>query len=252
MVVRLCATDRAILPALVERLPPGWRPARAGPSTRVYAVTGRRRGLLTVEADGAPIARTRRLETALDAFESDLHHHVAEWAPRLVFVHAGVVGWRGIAILLPGRSMSGKTTLVRALLDAGAAYYSDEYAVLDERGRVHPFARYLRQRANGGKNTRHDPTSLARTIGRRPLPVGVVALCRYRNGARWRPRRLSPAAGALALMANTVSARRAPRRALTAIQAVVLGAAILKGTRGEASPASAALLGLAARRVRPA
>ena len=153
MVVRLCATDRAILPALVERLPPGWRPARAGPSTRVYAVTGRRRGLLTVEADGAPIARTRRLETALDAFESDLHHHVAEWAPRLVFVHAGVVGWRGIAILLPGRSMSGKTTLVRALLDAGAAYYSDEYAVLDERGRVHPFARYLRQRATGGKNT---------------------------------------------------------------------------------------------------
>jgi hypothetical protein len=34
-------------------------------------------------------------------------------------------------------SYSGKTTLVSELIRAGATYYSDEYAVIDERGRVH-------------------------------------------------------------------------------------------------------------------
>jgi hypothetical protein len=243
--LRLRAPDRAMLAALVERLPPGWGPARGSMAGRVYALTGRRRGRLTVEANGALIARARRLEATLDAFESDLHHYVAEWTPRFVFVHAGVVGWRSSAILLPGRSMSGKTTLVRAFLDAGATYYSDEYAVLDKHGRVHPFARHLRHRADGRTSERQDPTIVARTIGQRALPVGLVVMTRYREGARWQPRRLSSAAGALALMANTVSVRRAPGRALTAIHAVVLGATILKGTRGEASATAAALIRLA-------
>ena len=56
-----------------------------------------------------------------------------------VFVHAGVVGWKGHAIVIPGRSRSGKTTLVAELVKAGAEYYSDEFAVLDAEGRVHPF-----------------------------------------------------------------------------------------------------------------
>jgi predicted ATPase len=44
---------------------------------------------------------------------------VATEAPRRVFVHAGVVGWKGQAILVPGRSYSGKTTLIAALMKAG-------------------------------------------------------------------------------------------------------------------------------------
>jgi hypothetical protein len=234
-----------MLAAFVERLPPRWRPARAGGRGRVYMVAGRRRGVVTVEVDGARIIRTRRVQMALDAFESDVHQHVAEWAPRFAFVHAGVVGWRGSAILVPGRSMSGKTTLVKALLVEGATYYSDEYAVLDRRGRVHPFARHLRLRTEAWKSERHDPAILSHAIGKRALPVGLVVISRYREGARWRPRRLSPAEGALALMANTVSARRAPERALTALQAVVLGATIVKGTRGEAADAARALMQVA-------
>jgi len=78
-----------------------------------------------------------------EAFETDLQLYVAEMAPRRLFVHAGVVGWRGQAIIIPGRTFTGKTTLVAALVKAGATYYSDEYAVLDVRGRVHPYARPL-------------------------------------------------------------------------------------------------------------
>jgi len=65
--------------------------------------------------------------------------YIALWARRRVFVHAGVVAWQGRAVLIPGRTLSGKSWLVRALVRAGAEYYSDEFAVLDARGRVHPY-----------------------------------------------------------------------------------------------------------------
>jgi hypothetical protein len=184
---------------------------------------------------------------------------VAELAPRRVFVHAGVVGWRGRAIVLPGKSMAGKSELVAALLRAGATYYSDEYAVLDGQGRVHPYPRPIALRADRERSDRRGPDARAERSPRRlrPLPVGLVALCRYRAGSRWRPRRLSRGAAALAILANTVSARRAPARALRAIGAVVLSATVIEGLRGEAPETAAALLrragpaGVAARRHSP-
>src|SRR5262249_55094696 len=85
----------------------------------------------------------------LDLLRSFLESRVATHAASVIFVHAGVVEWRGQAILLPGRSRSGKTTLVTALLRAGAKYYSDEFAVLDDSGRVYPWPRPLRVRRRG-------------------------------------------------------------------------------------------------------
>jgi hypothetical protein len=242
LAIGLRADPPVLLARLVERLPPGWRPSRARRLRRAYTLAARRRGASTLHAGSVRIAAVPRRAAVLDAFERDLQHYVAEWAPERVFVHAGVVGWRGAAIVVPGRSMSGKTTLVAALLRAGATYYSDEYAVLDLRGRVHPFARPLALRDPAGRRRRRGPAALGAATGARPLPVGLVVVSRYRAGARWRPRRLSPAVGALALMANTVSARRQPARALAAIQAVVLGASVLQGTRGEASAMARALL----------
>lgn len=244
--VAIGANRPEALARLRERLPPGWRPSAGDRQGRQYSlIVPRRAGFRTLYADATRLARARELDPVLDAFEADLQLHVAELAPRRVFVHAGVVGWRGRAILLPGRSMAGKSTLVAALLRAGATYYSDEYAVLDGRGRVHPYARPLTLRTETGGRDRQPPESLGTRRPKRlpALPVGLVALCRYREGARWRPRRLPGGAAALALVANTVSAQRAPARALGAIRAVVLGAPVLEGLRGEAGEAAAALLG---------
>ena len=72
-------------------------------------------------------------------------------------MHAGVVGWNGRALLLPGRTLSGKTTLVAELLRAGATYYSDELAVLDARGRVHPFPKPLAIREKGDASGERPP-----------------------------------------------------------------------------------------------
>ena len=194
-------------------------------------------------ADGVRLARTHDAEEALEAFESDLHLNVAAEARGRVFVHAGVVGWKGRAIIMPGRSHAGKTTLVAALIRAGADYYSDEYAVLDRRGRVHPFARPLGIRqSETARQTRLTIESLNGTAGERPLAAGLVVLSEYRPGGRWRPRRLSQGRGLLALLSNTVSARIRPEAAFEALGEVTAHAYVLKSARGEASEAAEAIL----------
>jgi hypothetical protein len=145
------------------------------------------------------------------------------------------VAWRGRAILLPGRSFRGKSTLVAALVRAGATYYSDEYAVLDDRGRVHPYARPLSLRREGGLGAARLPVeALGGTVGEHPLPVGLVAVTHYRAGAQWRPRRLSPGQATLALLNETVAARSRPVTALRTLHRVAAGAATFRGVRGEA------------------
>jgi hypothetical protein len=242
--------DPQVLPGIVSLLPPGWKPSPSRVVGRLYSVfvggESRRAGMRRLHlsyANTLRIARTADLEAALEAFESDLRLYVAERARRRVFVHAGVVAWRGRAIVIPGRSFSGKSSLVAALVRAGATYYSDEYAVFDARGRVHPFPAPLSLRGGeGGRPTRHPPESFGGPPGTRPLPVGLVALSEYRHGARWRPRRLTPGQAVLALLANTVPARERPASALAALGRAVVGAPVLKGTRGEASEVADVLL----------
>ncbi len=234
---------KGTLGQILPHLPPGWKECRSHNLNRLYSFVigdeahrGKRQRLNLVYADENRIAGTPKLHQAIDAFESDLQLFVAETAPRRVFVHAGVVGLRGKAIVIPGRSFSGKTSLVAALVKAGATYYSDEYAVLDERGRVHHYARPLSIRENGHleRPTKYRVETLGGTSGVKPLPVGMVVVSKYQAGAQWRPRRLSEGEGALELMANTVSARRQPEAMLEAIRGVVSLAPVLKGARGEA------------------
>ena len=238
------------LDQVVQRLPFGWRPAPSPLVDRLYSIlvgtpnpseTIRRLNL--VYAGSAPLARTRDLGDALEAFESHLHLSVAAEARGRLFVHAGVVGWRGRAILIPGRTLTGKSRLVAALVRAGATYYSDEYAVLDAAARVHPYARSLSIRENGGGRALRVPVeTLGGAAGTRPLPVGMVLVTRYRPGARWRPIRLSPGQATLALLAETPAARTRPAAALRGLRRVADRAVTLKGVRGEADESAALIL----------
>ncbi len=146
---------------------------------------------------------------------------VAEHAPDHLFVHAGVVGWHGRAIVMPGASFAGKTTLVQAWLEAGATYYSDEFAVLDRGGKgVHPFARPLAIRDGSTALTRRvRVAALGAETGTTPLPVGLVLVTSYRAGTRWRPRRLTAAPALLALMRHTVAARERPEHSMPDLEA---------------------------------
>jgi len=178
--------------------------------------------------------RTGDMSALFEGLESVLEFAVAMGAPRKLFVHAGVVGWHGRAIVIPGRSRSGKTSLVKALVCAGATYLSDEFAVFDARGRVHPFPRALNIRQEGKDRPRRCPVEdLGGRVGTRSLPVGLIAVTRYQSGARWQPRVLPPGEAMLALLDNTVLARTRPQFALATFGRVVSEAAAVVGKRGE-------------------
>lgn len=186
--------------------------------------------------------RVRELEILLEAFERDVQLAVAQKARRKVFVHAGVVGWKGRAIVLPAKSYAGKSTLVRALVRAGATYYSDEFAVLDQHGRVHPFARNLALRDETKRNKKISFAELGGGIGKKPLPVGIILVTKFRERAKWRPQPLSPGLGALELLGNCVVARSGSPFVLQVLTRTAKQATILKSARGEADALARQLL----------
>ena len=243
-------SEPAALARVAERLPPGWKPSASPRVARLYSLVaggetggGRVRRFHLLYAGAELVARSLDAGEVFERFESDLRLYVAERAPRRVFVHAGVVGWRGRAVVIPGPSMSGKTTLVAELVRAGADYYSDEYAVFDREGLVHPYARPLAVREGGGlRQTRKAVEEFGGRAGEEPLPVGLVVVSRYERGAGWHPRRLTPGGCVLGLLSNTVPARRSPARALSALTKAAAGATALAGPRGGAASVAEAIL----------
>jgi hypothetical protein len=241
------------LALLPERLPAGWKPAASPVVDLLYSLRvggeGPRPGLRHLHLlyrYAERLLRTADLDEALRVLEDDLRLQVAERARGRLFVHAGVVGWQGRAILIPGRSHAGKTTLVAALVRAGATYYSDEYAVLDMQGRAHPFPCPLSLRSGPEERVeRRRAAELGGREGRAPLPVGLVVVTRYREGARWQPRPLTPGQATMELLANTVAARRRAAVALSLLQQVTAGARRIKSSRPEAEAVVPAILAAA-------
>jgi len=227
---------------LQERLPPHSKPSISGTVERFLSVIlggkaegSRIRNYHLLYEDHSVVARSFKLDEVLDAFEARCRLGVAELSNSRIFVHAGVVGWKDRAILLPGRSFVGKTSLVAELVKLGATYYSDEFAVLDPNGCVHAFPKPLSVRQPGETKQVDVPVEhLGGRVGTKPLAPGLVVASSYKAGARWKPRLLTPAHGALTLLANTVPARRDPERVLATLERVVTAAPTFKGGRGEA------------------
>jgi hypothetical protein len=199
--------------------------------------------LLKVVCDEKPIAGPFDLRLALGILDAELRMYIALHAPDHVFVHAGVVGVENRAIVLPGRSFAGKTTLVAALVQAGAEYWSDEYAVLDADGLVHPYPKPLSVRIDDTRETDEQPVeSLGGRAGDRPLPIGVIAFTSYRPGAAWALRPRTAGEGAVKLLEHSIAARSRPEQVLAAARRAATNALVLEGERGDAGQAASALL----------
>jgi len=245
-------SDPAALERVQRHLPYGWKPAKRPGVDHMFSLaiasgaaeqeTGGPRRWTTMRrfhaaySEAHRMVRTTDLDELFDTFESGVRMLVAEFATDRVFVHAGVVAWRDRAILIPGRTYCGKTSLVAEFVRAGATYYSDEYAVLDSQGRVHPFIKPLSLReGDDGRQTHYGVEAFGGVAGTRPVPVGCVVVTQYRQGARWAPKPLSAGRTALSMFENTVSARRVPEIALDAVRRAAADAKGIKSERGEAA-----------------
>jgi hypothetical protein len=243
MQLRLCASDEELLEEIDAMMPPVWQRRPRSPAQHTLGLIAEGSGIYSVYYDGICIHDAPGRDYALTMMEAQIQGHVALDAQDFVFLHAGVVADGEQAIVMPGRSFAGKTTLVRTLVEAGLLYYSDEFAVLDEAGRVHPYPRRLSLRASDGDRLSETYVeALGGRTGQEPLPIGLAIVTHYRPGAEWRPQRLSKGAGALALFEHAVPAQARPEQTMAYLRAAIDGAVVLDGERGEADEFARVLL----------
>jgi hypothetical protein len=237
--MELVTDDAAAEAQALEILPPGW--TRDAASEEATSFVLRRDGDDSYEVivGGTTFMDKGSFEVALGVLDSHIRLHVAAHATDWTFVHAGVVVVGGRALVLPGDSFSGKSTLVQALIEQGAAYYSDEYAVLDTRGQVHPYQRPLRTRTPTATVEQKVAGLAGATNG---AEIGLVAITHYRPDAEWRPERLPRGRGVTLLLPNVVAAHLRPQQSLKVLTRALRGATVLRSDRGEAGPVAAALV----------
>jgi hypothetical protein len=166
---------------------------------------------------------------------ADLQSALARLSTDWTFIHAGVVAIDGRAVLLPAISGGGKTTMVAALLAEGAKYLSDEFAVIDPMGRVHPYPRNLAIRVEDGPVRRVSATELGSDIIFKSVPPGAIVFLTFRPGASLELEPLSPGQSAVRLLQHCLGARGRPAGTLTALRTLTELAPSFEGTRGEAT-----------------
>lgn len=169
----------------------------------------------------------------LDYFSSQLRITIAEFAKSKVFIHAGAISWRGVGIIIPGQSYSGKTTLVSELIKIGAEYYSDEYAVLDEKGFLNAYPKMLSMRGiiNDWDQIDTAPEDFGAIIGNKIIPVGMVLITKYDEGFEWHPEILKSGEGILEILQHTIPVRNNPEFVLKVLKKMASRAIIAKSKR---------------------
>jgi hypothetical protein len=175
---------------------------------------------------------------------TDLQSAMARKAAGFTFVHSGVVAIDGNALLLPARSHAGKSTLVAALLRAGASYGSDEFAVVDAAGRVHPYSRQLALRTTGAV-ARVAADEFGGTVLTAGLPVAAVLFTEFKDGATLNLTPLSSGEVVLRLLEQCLGVRGRPLDTLAALQALARDAVGFGSLRGDAEITAKMLMALA-------
>lgn len=174
--------------------------------------------------------------------ESFVHAYFAERSDNPIFVHCGAVEHNGECLLFPASTYSGKSTLIRALVDQGARYMSDEFALVNTTTRkVHAFPRRLHLRGNTPSVVKlPGPSHEAVVHG---LPVKWIYFLKYTEGSHLSIAASTPAKAVLSLFENTIAAQRIGGSQIFPIFAhICSSAACFEGNRGEAQRAARAIL----------
>ena len=224
----MSAPDDEVLQQILDGLPRGWsvsgkKGSEKGVKWR-FALVGEEGAYRVRDGDGGDQA-CADLELAIGILRTKMRRFIGYHSPDLVSVHAGVVAHGDRAILLPGHSFAGTSTLVEALARAGAHFLSDEYAMLDREGRV---ARYS-----------EPPSPRSAEDAAR---VGLVAFTVYKPGATWSPRRLTTGEAVVAMMGHSMPAQDRPTETLTTLRLALENAQVLASDRGEADETARLLL----------
>jgi hypothetical protein len=118
-------------------------------------------------------------------------------------VHAGSVVIEDRALLLPGITHAGKSSMVAELLRRGARLLSDEYALIDREGRAHSYPRPLLLRDGSSQQTPTLVTEFGSSYAMEPVPIGWILSLAYQPESRWEIKRISQSEMLMTLLRNT-------------------------------------------------
>ena len=243
--------SKSILDRLTTQLTraiPGIRPLQRPPEKGLmnFRVVSEPDDMVSFFESGEPVARHVSIDFAVDQICTVARLKVAEHAVGMTFIHAGVVAWRDKAIVLPAQSYKGKTSLVAELVGMGASYFSDEYAVFDHEGYVHPFAKPLSVREIAGSQlqTDREVEEFGGQKGTEKAEVGLVLFTEYEPDAIWSPTKLTPASAVLEMIKHCVPVRRDPEFTLNTLSKVAKSCPAYSTPRSETHTASQSVLEL--------
>lgn len=194
---------------------------------------GKKRQFFLIQ-NGKHLSSNSSFKMILKMLNALVRTDVSQYAVGKIFIHAGVVARNGKAIVIPGTSFKGKTTLVKDLICCGAEYLSDEYAIVDKRGMIHPFPRDLAMRI-GKVNVREKEISVESIGGitaRKPVRAGLVLITEYSPNAVWNPKELSQGQGIMELIPHTIPFAVRQEESLNNLKTMTDGVKFLKGKRG--------------------
>lgn len=168
--------------------------------------------------------------------QNEIRTTVAEFAVSRVFLHAGAVSIDNKGIIFPAESYHGKSTLTAELIKAGAVYYSDDFAVLDENARLHPFPKRISLRGikDDFAQTDFPVKYFGGQVGTEPIEVKLIVLTEYEKDFKWSPELLSPGSAIMNILPHTVPIRSNPQFTLKVLHKLTNRAIIAKSKRNDA------------------
>lgn len=196
-------------------------------------------GRLTIKLNDEVVTENVDFTRGLDLLISKVRLTIAEFAEQVIFLHAGVIGWQDKAIIIPGKSFAGKTTLVAEFAKNGCEYFSDEYALIDKNGLVHPFLKRLSMRGIIDDYTQVDldVEEFGGKRAQKPFPVGCILIAEYKKEKKSKPKlkEISLGEGVMASIANSISVRQNPKFVIEVLNKALQQSVVLKSQRGEAA-----------------
>ena len=188
-------------------------------------------------ADDVAVASASTADSLVPDLIRVLDDAVIQRLSTMYAVHAGAVLWSGRALLLPGATHAGKSSLVAELLKRGATYLSDEYALIDSEGRVHPYPRPLLLRNGGPDQVPMLPSAWNAPVGDTPVPVGWILSLDYQPSCAWTVTSVTQSEALLILLQNTPHVLAGSPGMVEVFQRAVAGATCYIGHRPDAVPA---------------
>jgi hypothetical protein len=158
--------------------------------------------------------------------EREINQYLIERLNDRLLLHAAAVSWRGLSIIFPAATRSGKSTLAAGLIQHGCGYITDELVITHRRAdKIIPFPKSLSLKEGsfslfeslGPEPTGYeharvwyvDPERLRPgSIIKKPVSIGWVVFPWYEANAATRIETLTIGETVLGLFENAVNVRR--------------------------------------------